>query len=340
MKYSDIEHAIVATVSYFDIFEYPLTRMELWRWLYYPSDRDITVPLSAIEEALDSSSFLKEALEEKEGFLFLRGKGRHVRTRAERYRYAEQKFKRALRLVRLLRFVPFLRFVAVCNSLGYSNARRGSDIDFFIIAARNRIWTVRFCTVWLLKILRKRPRRECKQDKFCMSFFVSESNIAMRNLALPSLSQHTTPCRDIYFTYWFSQMSPLFDRGGYYQRVWDENRWIRHALPNAFPRGGHTRRRVSENGIGNVIPRILEKILGGYFGDWIEAVVREVQKKVMPRALRELSERGDTRVILSDTILKMHRNDRRKLYCEMWKYRISQVEGKNASGNSPSYHAA
>ena len=40
--------------------------------------------------------------------------------------------------------VPFIKMVAVCNTLGYDNAAKDSDIDLFIIAKRGRLFIVRF----------------------------------------------------------------------------------------------------------------------------------------------------------------------------------------------------
>ena len=126
--------SILNTVAYFDIFEYPLTAMEIYNWLYGNYGlKTNDYGLKDVQNALDDSQFLKDRLETRNGFYFLKGKSAHVRTRLNRYNIAQEKYKRAELIANIFSYFPFIQFIAVCNSLAYNNVREQSDIDMFII---------------------------------------------------------------------------------------------------------------------------------------------------------------------------------------------------------------
>lgn len=322
---SHIDKVIIATVTYFDIFEFPLTLTEIWKWQYHGISTNTPTTffsLVQIQTALDQSTTLKNTLQTHHGFYFLRGKKQYVDTRHARYLIAEKKYKRARLFARYMRFFPFVEFVGVCNSLGYSNARIGSDIDFFVITSPGRIWTTRFMIVWIMKLLRIRPRQGHMQNALCLSFFLCRDHLCLADAQLDAGNSQKP---DIYFLYWLSQMSPLYDRGGVAAKLWESNKWAQSALPAAFQRGVSPRRAVSDSRTARAHKAFWERALAGSFGALVERWSRKLQHTVMPQQLRDLAGTDDTRVVLSDHMLKLHNNDRRELYRTMWEERYEQV---------------
>src|SRR3989338_686544 len=122
---SELDASALGAVTWFDLFDYPLTYLELEQWrMKVPSDIDQQIP---------PPSFVQ-------GFYCIPGREYIIRTRLGRLGISHQKFHKACRAAQWFACVPFVRMVAVANTLGWNNAQAGSDIDFFIVAQKGRVW--------------------------------------------------------------------------------------------------------------------------------------------------------------------------------------------------------
>src|SRR3989339_2255006 len=98
MGMTPLEKSILSTISYFDIFDFPLTLMEIWKWLW--SDREPHVfRLDEIRETLEESGYLQKRLGAQGGFYFLTGREGIIQTRLERYSLAELKYHKAKQMI-------------------------------------------------------------------------------------------------------------------------------------------------------------------------------------------------------------------------------------------------
>jgi len=288
---------IIVPLLYFDIFDYPLTAVEVWQWQWQGD----CLGLPGIRMGLDG--MVKQGqVEFKEGFYFMPGKSANVIKRLDRYNLAEEKYKKAKKVVWFLARLPFIRMIAVCNTLAYSNAQDNSDIDLFIITAKNRIWIARYFCVIFLKMFGLQPDPKNMKNKFCLSFFVSEDNLDLKSCLLTEKDGWP----DIYFLYWFITLYPIYDQGGYFNKLWQANSWIKDFFPEAKPAQANPRRTNKVDWFFRGVKKIKE-IQSQLFGN---AFFRSVQMKIMAKQLKEMANR-DTRVIINDKMLKFHDNDRR-----------------------------
>jgi predicted nucleotidyltransferase len=295
---NNLEKSILATIAYFDVFNYPLTVTEIWKWLYSKEEsRDGSPTIGEIWKNLENNQSLKSLVNSRRGFYFLKNRDDLVEIREARYVLAVKKIKRARRVVKFLKFIPGIKMIALCNSLAWTNAREESDIDFFIVTDKNKIWTARFWSAGFLQIFGLRPSKKNTRDKICLSFFADYDSLNLESLA--------TESPDIYLIYWVAQLQPLFDRGGMYNKFWQANAWIKKFLPNVFPRDEVN--EISENRPGKIG-------LGEKFFRWM-------QLKLMPKSLKDMANR-DSRVVVSDHMLKFHANDRREEYKKMWEEKV------------------
>lgn len=60
--------------------------------------------------------------------------------------------------LRLLELFPQILLIGLCNSRAMGEADENSDIDLFIIAKKENLWTVRFIVTILTSILGVRRR--------------------------------------------------------------------------------------------------------------------------------------------------------------------------------------
>ena len=195
-----LEQQILRTIIYFDIFDYPLTTLEIWRNL------SARARYGEVVSALTESKWLKERAEFRSGMWALilplgGGVPPPSGERARRYRASKRKLDIARKFARAARYIPWVRAIYACNSLGFLHARPESDIDLFVAARRGRIWSTRFFTVLLAKLFFRRPRGEHAKDAICLSFFAAEG-ADMKRAALPG--------GDIYYEHWLKNLVPLW----------------------------------------------------------------------------------------------------------------------------------
>ena len=156
---SPLERAILETLAYSDVFDYPLTLDELHRFLTLPA----TVP--EIQKSIidmDDVAFAN-------GFYFLAGRSEIVDIRNQREENSRKAFRRAMFYGRILGRLPFIRMVALTGSLAMLNLSKNRDMDYMLIAKPGRVWTAR-----AFALLFARVTRLCG-DVLCPKVIISEN---------------------------------------------------------------------------------------------------------------------------------------------------------------------
>lgn len=285
------EHAILETLTYHDLFDFPLTAHEVHlttKPIHGVSQRDT---LLALDDLKDNG--LVGSLD---GFWHLAGREEVVAKRKERYDIAERKFRIAKRFFRIARHMPFLRAAYVCNTLARSNARAGSDIDLFIVAAHGRVWLARLFVTGFAKLLRARPNITTAKDRLCLSFFNSEGALDLRPYAIEN---------DVYLPRWLFDLYPLYDESGISGKIFAENAWARDRISGLRKPIGSVRRTFSGNRA--FMKARLERLLDRTS---LERRAKAFQLRIMPENLKTNAREGRG-VVLTDTTLKLHGLDRR-----------------------------
>lgn len=283
---TSLELSLYRTLAYFSYFQYPLTSFELWKWLLEPME---PVTLAQVIETLKVSEWLRTRLNEEHGFYAL-GPVREWRIdRHTRFLDAMRKYRKAESVARWLGHLPWVEGIAVCNSLSWYATHQDSDIDLFIVASPGRVWSVRMLTTLPLALLRQRPTERVR-DPICLSFFCSPAALAFENLKIHG--------QDPYLAYWSQTLVPLVDRIQWLAAFQAQNGWLRTVLPNA----GSVRRP----------PRFATAVPGRW--PWLpisEGLLKQLQFEKFPNSIRSLMNR-DSRVIVSDAMLKFHEQDARE----------------------------
>lgn len=296
----DLDRAIIKLITFFDLFDYPLTAYEIWINL----DRAASLP--EIIKTLSDSQAAAAILEEKEGFYFLSGRSTIIRTRARRYNYSCRKLKIARRWAKLFQLCPFVKLVALSNSFGDHNLRDGSDLDFFIITAAGRIWLSRlYCAGWA-KILNRRPTAKVHRDRICLSFYISADHLNVNDLKLQPFDPYFYHCCRYFF--------PLFDRGGVFNQFLQANQ---SDAPDP-----ESSQEINEERSLNLDGKPLT------FLTRLESLVKIFQLKILPPSIRE-ARNIPGYVVISDQVLKFHEHDKRQEILEKYGNKIQQVFSEN-----------
>jgi len=218
-----VREAILRTLAYADIFDYPLTPREIHKFLISEKPLDF----DSVQKALSRMSAERKRIStDKAGhFYFLTGREKLVPLRKKRKKISQKKLRVAHRIAVLLKIVPPIKLMGVTGRLAMENSEKEDDIDFLIITSKNRLWLTRLLTVFLLELLRirRRPSNKYVKDKICLNMFLDE-----KHLSLPAKE------RDLFTAHEIVQMRPLWERGGTYGRFLKANGWVRKYLPNAM----------------------------------------------------------------------------------------------------------
>ena len=207
---SDLKQAILLTILYADLFDYPLTRDELYRRL--------------VHKAADRAAFSRAVttltgpyLTATRDYLTWAGREDLAAVREHRRQAAPALWAAAERYAGWLARTPFVRMVAVSGSLALRNAEPNSDIDLFCIIAPNRLWLARAWIVPLSKLTRALPR--LFPHYLCPNYLLTLNALDVED-------------RTLFTAHEVAQAVPLWGRDAY-RRFLHANPWVHDFLPHA-----------------------------------------------------------------------------------------------------------
>lgn len=211
---------ITATVTYYDVMDFPMTSFEIWKHLI-EHDRQVTsVPAVSLYDVWDilHSEQLRGKVSEKNGLYFLLGREALVESRIRRDKLSVQKLKRMRRLVGLLSFVPYLRMIGATGSLSMKHGERGSDWDMFVVLRSGRIWMGRTLLTLFLHAIGKRRHDSKINNRACLNYYVTDDNLEIAT-------------KDLYSAHEYRYLIPMLSFG-MFQIFELKNRWIKNYKPN------------------------------------------------------------------------------------------------------------
>jgi len=218
-----VERAILHTVAYADVFDYPLTAAEVHRYL-----AGVSATPTAVHSLLGNGRLVPHRLARCQGYFTLPGREAIVETRRRRAEVAARMWPRAVQYGRLIAALPFVRMVAVTGALAMDNVDADADIDYLIVTEPGRLWLCRALVIALVRLAARRG------DVVCPNYFLSERALTLQE-------------RNPFTAHELAQMVPIAGMHIYY-RMRRLNAWTAHFLPNA---DGPPRRRESHSQEGN-----------------------------------------------------------------------------------------
>ena len=200
--------AILRTLLYFDLFDYPLRLEEIVRYLGIRLSR--RVALGDALATLERTGLIAES----NGYRFLTERSATIVTaRLRREEQGRRMWRRARRIASLLRHIPFVRAIFISGSLSHGLAEKGSDIDYFIVTEPGRLWLVRTLLVFIRRTLLLNRR-----TYLCLNYFVTTDRLAIEE-------------RQIYAACETASVRPLYNEAIHADFV-RSNEWIVDFYPN------------------------------------------------------------------------------------------------------------
>src|SRR5579859_8266127 len=245
----DPEEAILQTVLYADIFDYPLTPAEIHYFLILtPATKE------GVLSAMQNSAWLKARLCLTQGYVTVRGRQAIAAVRDERRRSSAELWPAARRWAKVIGALPFVRMVAVTGALAVDNAPPGDDIDYLIVTTPGRVWLSRALAVVMVRVAR------LFGVGLCPNYVLAQT----------ALSQQR---RNLFIAHDLAQMVPLAGRT-VYSEMRAANPWAADYLPQARgPLKAEPELRLAR--WQSALQRAGEWLLGGRLGDALERWERD-----------------------------------------------------------------
>ena len=243
-----VEAAILRTILYADVFNFPLTADEIHRYLI----ADVAFARADIDKALQHSRQLSHLLCYSENYYCLLERKDIIAIRKEREAISQQLWESAIRYGKLLSHIPFVEMVALTGALAVRNpASIDDDFDYLLITSPGRVWLARAFAVLVVRIVRLFGR------ELCPNYVLSSDKLAQSR-------------QDMYMAHEVAQMRPIYG-SNLYHAMFTENPWTKDYLPDALP-------YETQEDKPRRIRSMLEWLLGGRIGNMLEH--REYQRKL------------------------------------------------------------
>lgn len=201
--------SIVATVTYRDLFDYPVTIEEIHRYLHL-----VPCHIEDIRAALSDVHISGLPLAHDGTYFALHGRDELFERRRRREKRSRALWPVAHKLGRRLAGLPFVRMVAVTGSLAVDNPGDDADVDFMLVTEPGRVWTVRL----MAKVLQYLDAR-FSTGELCVNHVISTRALELEGQGLYTAQE-------------VAQMVPLYGPETY-TALRKANRWVLEFLPNA-----------------------------------------------------------------------------------------------------------
>jgi len=197
-------HSVFHTLAYADVFDYPLTAPEVYRYL-----TSTKATFEEVTRALSDESLFSQTGE----YFTLCGREAIVETRKRRFEISSLLWPKAARFGRIIASMPFVKMVAITGSLAMNNSDEGKDVDYMIITAPRHLWTCRALSLLIARIAK------LEGISLCPNYLVTTNALELKEQSL-------------YVAHELAQMIPISGMK-FYREMCRLNEWMYDYLPNA-----------------------------------------------------------------------------------------------------------
>lgn len=278
-----LQKNIIATVTYYDVLDFPLTAYEVWRNLISYEEEPLAKPvgLAQVIRALEEEGVAKK-LSFSQGFICLPGREALVAERIRREKISAWKLRRMRKLARLMSYLPYVRMIGATGSLSFKHGTKRSDWDMFIVFRQGKIWLGRMLVTAFLQLIGKRRHGAKIRDRACLNYFVTEDNLEIAQ-------------KDLYSAHEYQHLIPLYGREAF-SRFQLANRWIKNFKPSFSPLLVMNRLSLPASRFQQAIQSSLEALCdlfpAGLSASWQREKIRKNPKTGLAGSLIEATDRA------------------------------------------------
>jgi glycosyltransferase involved in cell wall biosynthesis len=294
--------AVVQTLVYADLFDYPLREEEVYEGLFF-----CRATVAEVRRALQV--WQNRGVIARHGRHFcLRGREKNVELRQRRRQHSRKLLKKHAWLLRLIAGFPFVRSVVLSGANAFENCKRAGDddIDLFIITAGRRLWTVQLGLALLLNLLGKRRT-------LCMN-------------CLLDLDHPIIDDRDFFVAHQIAFLRPLSGLT-HFKKFQSANLWIYDYLPQTRRNHGASAEvfpsiTANQRAENPRLKRFTEKILSWRIFDYVESCIFRLYGRRIRRLTKHLKPGS---VVVQPGQIKLFTNDHRQRLKNALQQRLQEI---------------
>jgi hypothetical protein len=291
-----LERSILATLAFYDSFDFPLTLLEIRKFLVHPrrlSSGNFKNPTLGEILATLGDLVAQGLILSADGFYALSGKEKSLALRLSREKTSAQKWKKLVRYAKYFQLVPYLRAVFVSGSMALNNSGSGSDLDVLVVMKSGRIYIGRALLSLVASLMNRRRKRYDKKapDKFCFNHYLTPDGFKIKH-------------QSIYSAHNYANLVPIFGDNNLIEDFYDQNDWIKKYIWDFKKPDKLQRKVVIESKLFLFLAKTGELLLNNWIGDQIEKILRWYQQRRIKKNPATYEPGG--RVIFNDQELEFH----------------------------------
>jgi hypothetical protein len=240
------QQSVIKVLAYFDIFNYPLTREEIFSFLGEKAHCDsVDVALQqlvAAKRIFKLGSFY--SLQNVASLKDRRISGNHK---------AAALLHTAYKIGSFLYQFPYVRGIGISGSLSKNFADQNTDIDFFIITRTNRLWIARTC----MHLFKKLTFITGHQHWYCMNYYIDEKALRIEEQNIFTATELIT-------------LLPVCGNGAM-DKFFETNNWATLYFPNQAEKK-HSRYLTRSSWFKKLVEWILNNRLGEALDNYLMRV--------------------------------------------------------------------
>ncbi|MEO7213477.1 hypothetical protein [Mucilaginibacter sp.] len=259
-----INRNILAALAYFDMFDYPLTYGEIYLFL---GEKHCQAQFSEAINYLVAGKMIYQF----DKFYSLKNDYLIIIRRNCGNQKAAEMIAKAKEVGQFLIKFPYVRGIGISGSLSKNFADERSDIDLFIITAKNRLWVART----LMHCFKKFTFLVNKQHNYCMNYYIDEQQLQIAE-------------KNIYTAIETDTLIPL-EGDVVFEKFYAANSWTRTFLPNKPLRLASAKPLQTY-----VLKKLVEFLLNNQLGDLLDDTFLKITSKrwVKKTVQKKLNLRG------------------------------------------------
>ncbi len=240
------DKAILTSIIYSDIFNFPLTRDELWN--FFISNNKITKSDFNISIQRLKGKYISEI----DGYFCLKNREQIIKIRNRNAPETDRKLIIAKKAAFYLSHIKSILFIGISGGLAMGDVEKEDDIDFFVITKKNTIFKSRFLILGVLQMLNLRRKRKDTDpsDKICVNFMIDEESISF-----------TGERHDVYTAHEILQIIPLYEAQNVFKKFINSNKWVKNFFPNSNDVRKRPTNKLNQNAILSFIFYTLDAII-------------------------------------------------------------------------------
>ncbi len=198
-----MEKAVLKTLIYADIFEFPLKAWEIHKWLISKK-----CDLIGVEKALKRLLKKKKMIYKNDLFALL-GREALISKRKNTTEFTQQNLKKVKFIVGSIGLIPWVKMVGICGDWSMKKVSKKDPVKLFVVTSKNKLRISKLIIETILTGI----------GKIYLGQILEEEQLEYRE-------------KNLYTAHGALQMQPIWQKDKVYTRYLNANAWAFDFLPN------------------------------------------------------------------------------------------------------------